>query len=328
MELWLHAFSFPGRLAALARSAEQWGFTGVLVADSQNLTADIWVELALAGVATSILQLGPGVTNPLTRELAVTASAAATLQAETGGRATIGFAQGDSALSQIGRKRLSVAEFERSLSTLQGFLRGEHVTLENGTRSALRWLSDTAQEKVPVHVAATGPRTIAVAARHAEGVDLTVGAELDRLRAGVATARDAGPPELVLGAYLNVAVDSVRTRARTLVRGSVATFARFSSSTDALSEPTRRAVQRVNEGYQSARHGQAGAASAQQLDDEFIERFAVAGRPSEVRDRLRAITDCGIERLIIVPGSLDSDPDLVRQSTEHFAREVLPDLSS
>jgi alkanesulfonate monooxygenase SsuD/methylene tetrahydromethanopterin reductase-like flavin-dependent oxidoreductase (luciferase family) len=39
-EIWLHAFALPGRVADLARRAEAWGFTGMLLADSQNLTAD------------------------------------------------------------------------------------------------------------------------------------------------------------------------------------------------------------------------------------------------------------------------------------------------
>ena len=54
------------------------------------------------------------------------------------------------------------------------------MQLPSGTACAIRWLSETELPKVPVHVAATGPRTIQAAARHAEGVDLTVGAELDR----------------------------------------------------------------------------------------------------------------------------------------------------
>jgi 5,10-methylenetetrahydromethanopterin reductase len=78
MDVWMHTFSFAGRVAAVARQVEQWGFAGLLVADSQNLNADIWVELALAGAATERLLLGPGVTNPVTRHPAVTASAAAT----------------------------------------------------------------------------------------------------------------------------------------------------------------------------------------------------------------------------------------------------------
>ena len=330
MELWLHAFSFPGRVAELAQRAEQWGFAGLLVADSQNLTGDIWVELALAGAATSRLRLGPGVTNPVTRHIAVTASAAATLQTETRGRVTLGFAQGDSALSQIACTRLSVMEFEHALKMLQGFLRGDQVTLENGTTSAIRWLHGSDLPKVPVHVAATGPRTIQAAAQDAEGVDLTVGAELERLRRGVATARHAGPPSLTVGAYLNVAVSSDRERARELVRGSVATFARFSSGADkaaGLSEPTRQAVRNAAASYHKNHHGEASATIAQQLDDDFIDSFAITGPPQEVGDRLTEISACGIKRLIIVPGSLDSDPKAVRQSIQRFATDVLPHLS-
>ncbi len=330
MEIWLHAFSFPGRVADLARRAETWGFTGLLVADSQNLTADIWIELALAGAATSRLRLGPGVTNPITRHIAVSASAAATLQAETGGRATLGFAQGDSALTQIGLARLPVAEFEQTLCALQGLLRGEEVTLGNGTRSAVRWLRNHYLPKVPVHVAATGPRTIEAAARHADGVDLTVGAELERLRHGVATARGAAGSPLTLGAYLNVAVDDDRDHARSLVRGSVATFARFSAAAGTragLANLTREGVEEAVAGYERDRHGEASATFAQQLGDEFIDRFAVAGPPGEVHDRLRTIAACGIERLILVPGSLDTDPETVVRSTARFAHDVLPELN-
>jgi 5,10-methylenetetrahydromethanopterin reductase len=105
MDVWLHTFSFAHRVAEVAKQAEQWGFAGLLVADSQNLNADIWVELALAGAATDRLLLGPGVTNPVTRHPAVTASAAATLQAETGGRAVLGLGRGDSAVTQLGKTR-------------------------------------------------------------------------------------------------------------------------------------------------------------------------------------------------------------------------------
>ena len=328
-EIWLHAFSFPGRVADLARRAESWGFTGLLLADSQNLTADIWVELTLAGAATSRLRLGPGVTNPITRHLAVTASAAATLQAETGGRAILGFAQGDSALSQLGLRQLRVAEFEHALVTLQELLRGEEPTLDTGTLSAIRWLSEGNLPKVPVHVAATGPRTIAAAARHADGVDLTVGAELERIREGVATAHGAARSPITIGAYLNVAVDDDRDRARELIRGSVATFARFSAARIPTGDAdvTSRGAAQAAATYDKARHGQASATFAQQLSDEVIDRFAITGPAEEVRDRLKTIAACGVNRLIIVPGSLDMDPETVLRSTERFAHTVLPENS-
>ena len=149
VEVWLHGFALPGRVVELAREAERWGFTGLLLADSQNLTADIWVELALAGAATSFLRVGPGVTNPVTRHIAVTASAAATLQAETAGRVSLGFGQGDSALTLVGRPRLSVASFERALVELQGFLSGDEVLLERGMASRLRWLTGCPSPSIP-----------------------------------------------------------------------------------------------------------------------------------------------------------------------------------
>lgn len=63
MDAWMHTFAFPGRVAEFARQVESWGFSGLLVADSQNLNADVWVELALAGACTQRIGLGPGVTN-------------------------------------------------------------------------------------------------------------------------------------------------------------------------------------------------------------------------------------------------------------------------
>ena len=328
VEVWLHAFSFPRWTAELARQAEDSGFTGLLVADSQNLNADVWIELALAAAATTRLRIGPGVTNPVTRHLAVTASAAATLQAETGGRATIGLGRGDSALTQIGREPVRVAEFEQALQVLQAYLRGEEVAMD-GTKSAIRWLVGSEAPKVPVHVAATGPRTLQAAARWAEGVDLTVGAELERLRWVADIARNAAPGRLAMGAYVNVAVHPHRETARELVRGSVSTFARFATQgtpSDGLSQVTKSGIERLASGYEVDHHGEAQASYAQLLDAAFIDRFAVAGPAEEVRDRLAEIGETGIERLVIVPCSLDTDAPAVRESNERFAVDVLPEL--
>src|ERR671930_609960 len=258
----MHAFSFPHRIAELARQVEAWGFAGLLVADSQNLNADVWVELALAGAATERIGLGPGVTNPVTRHPAVTASAALTLQVETAGRAVLGIGRGDSALTQIGLRPVPAAELEQALIALQGYLSGDEVSLGDEV-SSLRWLEEAGQPKGPVVVAATGPRVIALAARHAERIHFTVGAELDRLRWAVETARDAaGDRDVSLGAFLNVAVHPDRALARDLVRGSTAIFARFAKEgepADGLSRVTQEGIEEMAAGYERARHGDAAA---------------------------------------------------------------------
>src|SRR4051812_27230254 len=265
MEVFRHAFAFAGRTAELARRAESWGFDGLLVADSQNLNADVWIECALAAAATERLVVGPGVTNPVTRHPAVTASAAATLQVVSGGRAVLGLGRGDSALTEIGREPVPVSEFKGALAAIQGLLRGDEVEL-GGVTSRLRWVPDTGFPKPPVTVAATGPHVIAVAARQADRIDFTVGAETDRLQWAIDAARAAaGDRPLSLGAYLNVAVDSDLAAARDLVRGSTAIFARFATEgapDDGLSDVTREGIERLAEDYDEARHGQAAAAHA------------------------------------------------------------------
>lgn len=329
MDVWLHAFSFARRTADLARQVEAWGLDGMLVADSQNLNADVWIELALAAAATERIGLGPGVTNPVTRHPAVSASAAATLQVESGGRAVLGLGRGDSALTQIGRRPVPAAELERVLVEIQGFLRAEEVEVD-GVTSAIRWIAESGQPKVPVAVAATGPHVIEIGARHAEQLDFTVGAEPERVRWALETARAAeGGEDVSLGAFVNVAVHPDRAVARDLVRGSTAILARFATEgapPDGLSEATREGITRLAADYDESRHGQSGAPAARRLDDEFIDRFAVCGPAGEVAERVAALGELGIERVIVVPGSLDADPAAVEESNERFATEVLPAL--
>jgi hypothetical protein len=56
-EFWLHGFPVPRSTAGLAAEAERRGFDGLLLADSENLVGDPYVELALAAHATTRLRL-------------------------------------------------------------------------------------------------------------------------------------------------------------------------------------------------------------------------------------------------------------------------------
>ena len=89
----------------------------------------------------------------------------ATVQQESAGRAILGLGRGDSAAALIGEREFTSAAFERYIGQLQGYLRGEEVLLDNGFRSRSDWIGrDSSLPKVPIDVAATGPRVIAVGA--------------------------------------------------------------------------------------------------------------------------------------------------------------------
>jgi 5,10-methylenetetrahydromethanopterin reductase len=54
-EFWMHWFPIPGRVERVAEQAEQWGFDGLVLADSQNLVGDPFVALGVLARATTRL---------------------------------------------------------------------------------------------------------------------------------------------------------------------------------------------------------------------------------------------------------------------------------
>ncbi|MDB5447064.1 MAG: hypothetical protein JWQ97_2381, partial [Phenylobacterium sp.] len=94
-ELWVQTAVGPaGDVAAQAARLEADGWGGIMLFDSQSLIGDPYVALALAATSTERLGLGIGVTNPVTRHAAVAASAIASVQAASGGRAVLGIGRG------------------------------------------------------------------------------------------------------------------------------------------------------------------------------------------------------------------------------------------
>jgi len=52
----------------------------------------------------------------------------------------------------------------------------------------------------------------------------------------------------------------------------------------------------------------------------------VLGPPQRCADRLRELVALGLDRIVVVPGSRDSDPALLDATNTSLAREVLPAL--
>ena len=106
-EFWQLTFPMPGQSENTARRVEQAGWDGLYFADTQCLSGDIYSAMCLAAKATTHLKIGTAVTNPVTRHPAVTASAIATVQVESAGRAVLGIGRGDSSLGYLGQKPAS-----------------------------------------------------------------------------------------------------------------------------------------------------------------------------------------------------------------------------
>jgi len=102
--------------------------------------------------------------------------------------------------------------------------------------SRLAWVErDLA--KVPLLIAASGPKVMRLAARYCRRGGAAVGAEPTRIAQVIDTIREervrAGRDmsDFTVCAYLSVVPDEDRSLARSLASGNVASFARFSACT-------------------------------------------------------------------------------------------------
>jgi 5,10-methylenetetrahydromethanopterin reductase len=351
VEIWAAGTSSPTRVQDAARRLEESGWDGWALVDSQNLAPDPYVLLALAAAATSGLKLATGVTNPLTRHPATMATAIATVQAGSKGRAILGIGRGDSSLAHLGLAPVTPSAFEHYLVRLQGYLSGQDVPFDvandgggmaassatlkmaGGPESSrIRWITAAAASlpKVPVDVAASGPQVIAIAARHAERVTFAVGADPDRLAWAIAESRNNASRQPEIGAYVPVVVHPDRATARELISGRVGSFARFSAMHGHVQGPVddqeRVVLKKVHDAYDMEQHFTQGSPQSSALTPEVIDAFGVAGPPDYCIERFRRLINLGLSKLVMLGGGRGVPAEAQAQSNQLLSREVLPAL--
>ncbi len=328
----------PGYTARLAFRIESMGFDILMTPDTQNLAPDAYGQLSLAANATRDLRMGTGVTNPFTRHAAVTASAVATLQAESGGRAICGIGRGDSSAAHIGRRNATTKELRDYVETVKAYLRGEEVVMGEKA-SKLRWLDPAIVPPAPIDIACTGPKTIRMAADVADRISFAVGSPPERIDWALETVHERlaetgrDRNELSIGAYLilvcNEDEQTAINRAR-VISGMVAHFAGMKDSpTEHLPPQLKPIAERLKSEYDMARHAQQGGTHLDMMDDAFVDWFAICGSPQKCIDRLGLLIEKGLDHVYVLGGTAVPHPHGERQESlielsRLCAEKVLP----
>ncbi|WNY26817.1 5,10-methylenetetrahydromethanopterin reductase [Methanolapillus ohkumae] len=190
-------------LSSYAKIAENAGFDFVWVTDHSN-NRDVYATLAAISLATQRIFVGAGVTNPYTRNPAVTASAIATIYEISGGRAVLGIGPGDkSTFETLGisgdkpltaiRECVSVfsdlflgktVSFDGEMVSLKGAridfakkmmenlpaLSTSPVAQVSQISSVLPNSPSSSTSSIPVYVGAQGPKMLEMAGEVAAGV--------------------------------------------------------------------------------------------------------------------------------------------------------------
>jgi 5,10-methylenetetrahydromethanopterin reductase len=321
-------------IGRLARAFEESGWDGLAIGEAHGLLPDPYVLLGVAAQATTTLGLGTSVAVPLRHPL-LAADAMATVHALSGGRARFVVGRGDGAMKVLQRGPMPVGEFEEYLRALQGFLHRDVVEI-GGAESSMSRLDDIdpslALPKPPVSVAATGPRMIAAAARWADGIDFSVGADVERLRGCIALAHEAceaagrDPASLELGCYLQIAVSDGDDEAAEAVRGLIVTHARFSGNFSSRAAAVMENVLTATRGgvERTGRPGELAFYPKEALEEEEMRRFGIIGRADHCVERLEEILELGLANVYV--GTRAVGVDLDEENTLRIGREVLSRL--
>ncbi len=296
-----------------ARLAEKAGFDWVGVADSQSLFRELFVTLGAIAQATGGVMIGPSVTNPLTRHPAVMASAIASVQELSGGRAMFGIGTGDSAIYNLNERPRGLNGLREYVLALRALLRGE-ATQFAGREIHTKWIAKQADDPVPIYISAEGPKTLELAGEVADGVICGMGVSpevvkltLKHIAIGAERAgKSLDDIDVWTLARVNVGPD--RGALVNEIRMELASTAhhafRFTQEGKLVSPEFADAIQRVQSGYRPAHHEDLGQSpNAGLMDDpEFLEymtdRFAIIGTAGECVTRIQSIRASGMHQFL------------------------------
>lgn len=203
----------------LIKYAEDLGYDGAWVPDSQMIWSDCYATLALAAHNTSRIRLGTGVAIPGTRIAPVTAHSIASINRIAPGRVFLGIGTGHTAMRVMGMNPMKIRDFREYLRVLRGLLHGEEVefTLDGVTRTLHFLHLDRGfinlEDRVPIYVAANGPLALRAAGEFGDGLvsvfneqPEVLQANLQALQGGAARAHRTLPSDFHTAALTTAVV--------------------------------------------------------------------------------------------------------------------------
>ena len=196
-------FTKPERAITDVKYAEERGFSHAWIPDSHMIWGDTYACMALAAVNTKKIKLGTGVAIASNRIAPVTVHSIATINQLAPGRVILGFGTGHTGRRVMGLPPVKQAEFREQVRVIRDLLRdGEATYNTEGLSRKIRYLHRDRRfinldDRIPLYVAANGPKTLALAGEFGDGAITTgitdperVGAVRKKSRGGRVEGRE------------------------------------------------------------------------------------------------------------------------------------------
>jgi 5,10-methylenetetrahydromethanopterin reductase len=295
----------PDEFADIVTEIEQLGYSQLWLTDSSLHARNCYCYLTLAAGRSSRMLLGTAVTNPATRHPAITAAAAATVDEISAGRMVVGIGAGDRPLLALGLRPSPLADLEAAVRGIRSLWSGTTVDLEApGFSLAGAHLRFPARPDIPVYVSASGPKTLELAGRIADGVIMLVGLfpeavkwALEHVRRGADGAGRAVPHVAVFAYGM---IDEDEEAALAAARSIAAWFPQTAPHVCNLAGLAPEIADRVRAGYSGGEFQEAASAAAL-LPDEFVRKVALSGNQQRAAQQIRNALRAGADSVHVFP---------------------------
>ena len=296
--------------------AEQLGYKRAWAFDTPALQLDVWMTLARAAERTTRIELGPAAIIPSLRHVMTTAAAITTLYDLAPGRVNVVLGSGFTGRLAMGQRPLSWGLVTQYARQLRALLAGEIVEIDGSATKMLHGAGQAPARpiKVPILLAASGPKGLAAAREVADGVitpEPTSGFDWSIL-ALFGTVLDPGEsPDA------SRVINAAGPGAVLLYH---AAFERASSQIDSATLPHAdrwwEAVQAIPEQERHLRMHEGHLTYLNELDarvvtGELIMSHTFTGEADDLRMRLARLTEIGVTEVAFHPGG----PDIERELT-------------
>lgn len=200
-------------------------------------------------------------------------------------------------------KPAKLSFFEETMAQMRQLLDGQEVQLETGKIHLLH----PCKAKVPIYIAASGPKMLELSGRIADGIIVLVGVAdeyiahaRERISAGAkAAGRKVEDINLVL--WVPCAVSDTAP-AKDAVKAHVARV--VAHPLPYVLDPTEQKVlEEIRKTYDYYHHMDQQANHAEVIPDWLVEKFAIAGSVAECRAQIERIKKTGIQQIAIIPYS-------------------------
>jgi 5,10-methylenetetrahydromethanopterin reductase len=213
----------------------------------------------------------------------------------------VGIGLGDSSVETMGLKPSTLANFEKSLEQMRELFAGKEAQLPSGKIHLLH----PCKRKVPIYIAASGPKMLELSGRIADGIVILVGVADDyiahareKIAAGAqAAGRKLADISLVL--WVPCAV-SETAPAKDAVKAHVARV--VAHPLPYILDPNEQKVlEEIRKTYDYYHHMDQQANHAEVIPDWLVDKFAIAGTVDQCRAQIERIKKSGIQQIAIIP---------------------------